>query len=207
MTTSTTFNPHYNSINTTSKIVVALERISEAFRVLLWQAGKEHGLSPLQIQLLIFLLHHPAIQRKVSYLAQEFNMTKPTISDAVRSLTDKELITKETEPLDTRSYTIHLTQKGRMLAEETATFTQQLGNALAGTAPIEQELLLEQLLRLIHSFHQEGILTMQRTCFTCRYHIKNSMSDGAGHSYCNILEQPLGAADVRIDCPHHEVQI
>ena len=37
-----------------SKIVVALERISEAFRVLLWNESKENSLSPIQIQLLIF---------------------------------------------------------------------------------------------------------------------------------------------------------
>ena len=35
------------------KIVVALERIAEAFRVLLWQETKKTGLSPIQLQLLI----------------------------------------------------------------------------------------------------------------------------------------------------------
>jgi hypothetical protein len=58
-----------------SKIVVALERISEAFRVLLWNESKENALSPIQIQILIFLLFHSDEMCKVSYLAQEFNMT------------------------------------------------------------------------------------------------------------------------------------
>ena len=38
-----------------SRIVVALERISEAFRVLLWNESKENSLSPIQIQILIFI--------------------------------------------------------------------------------------------------------------------------------------------------------
>ncbi|MEO6831625.1 MAG: MarR family transcriptional regulator, partial [Chitinophagaceae bacterium] len=47
-----------------SKIVVSLERISQAFRVLLWKESKEFSLSPIQIQVLIFLLHHSDEKRK-----------------------------------------------------------------------------------------------------------------------------------------------
>ena len=49
------------------KIVVALERISEAFRVLLWEEAKEHSLSPIQVQLLIFCAYHAAEKRKVGF--------------------------------------------------------------------------------------------------------------------------------------------
>ena len=50
---------HQNQ-NVESKIVAALERISQAFRVLLWQESKEFSLTPIQVQVLIFLLHHSA---------------------------------------------------------------------------------------------------------------------------------------------------
>ena len=40
------------------KITQALERISKAFRVLLWEESKKHGISPIQIQLLIFCSSH-----------------------------------------------------------------------------------------------------------------------------------------------------
>ena len=63
-----------------SKIVVALERISEAFRVLLWEEAKEHALSPIQVQLLIFCCFHTEEKRKIGFLAVEFNLTKATIS-------------------------------------------------------------------------------------------------------------------------------
>jgi hypothetical protein len=45
---------HQNS-KIESKIVASLERISEAFRVLLWNESKENSLSPIQIQILIFI--------------------------------------------------------------------------------------------------------------------------------------------------------
>lgn len=42
--------------STESKIVASLERIAQAFRVLLWQESKEFALSPIQVQLLIFFV-------------------------------------------------------------------------------------------------------------------------------------------------------
>jgi hypothetical protein len=37
-----------------SKIAAALERLSQAFRVLLWEKNKDYNLSPIQIQLLVY---------------------------------------------------------------------------------------------------------------------------------------------------------
>lgn len=88
------FDLNHQNRNTESKIIASLERISQAFRVLLWQQSKEHSLSPIQVQVLIFLLHHSNEKRKVSYLADEFNMTKATISDTVKTLEQKDLFPK-----------------------------------------------------------------------------------------------------------------
>ncbi len=37
------------------KIVAGMERLSQVFRILLWEKAKKHNLSPIQIQLLIFI--------------------------------------------------------------------------------------------------------------------------------------------------------
>ena len=52
------FDPDEQNINLADKIVVALERISEAFRVLLWEESTKHGLSPIQVQILLFVKTH-----------------------------------------------------------------------------------------------------------------------------------------------------
>ena len=87
---------HQNS-SIESKIVASLERVSEAFRVLLWNESKHFSLSPIQVQVLIFLLNHSSQKRKVSYIADEFNMTKATISDTIKTLEQKSLISKQPE--------------------------------------------------------------------------------------------------------------
>ena len=83
------FDPKVQESDLSSKSVVGLERISEVFRVLLWQKSNETGLSPIQIQLLIFIKNHDSSLANVSQLAREFNMKKPTISDAVKVLFQK----------------------------------------------------------------------------------------------------------------------
>ncbi|KXK41291.1 MAG: transcriptional regulator [Bacteroidetes bacterium OLB11] len=98
------FNLSTQNQKVESRIVVALERISEAFRVLLWNESKENSLSPIQIQILIFLYFHSLEKCKIGYLASEFNMTKATISDSVKVLFTKNLVTKEINHLDSRSF-------------------------------------------------------------------------------------------------------
>ena len=120
------FNLDNQNANLDNKIVAGLERLSQVFRILLWEKAKEHSLSPIQIQLLIFIRHHSADKTTVSYLAQEFNFTKPTISDAVKILEQKKLIQKIIDKTDTRSYTINLTATGKKTVLETENFTNPL---------------------------------------------------------------------------------
>src|SRR5690606_15507004 len=88
--------------------------------------SKENSLSPIQIQILIFIHFHALEKCKVGYLADEFNMTKATISDSVRVLLAKGLVIKETDAIDTRSYTLSLTTKGKQIAEKASFFASSI---------------------------------------------------------------------------------
>ncbi len=182
-----------------SKIVVALERISEAFRVLLWNESKENSLSPIQIQILIFILFHAQQKCKVSYLAHEFNMTKATISDSVRVLLSKGLIEKVGETTDTRSYTIALTNQGRQIAEKASLFSSQIEKPISRFSDAQKEVMLKGLLKLIHDLNLSGIITIQRMCFTCANY---QVVDGV--HYCRLLKCKLAENELRIDCAEHE---
>ncbi len=186
-----------------SKIVASLERIAQAFRVLLWQESKEFSLSPIQVQVLIFLLYHSDEKRKVSYLADEFNMTKATISDTIKTLEQKNLITKEYEPHDTRSYIIHLTKKGKEIAGKTSLFTKEIRTPVDQLHPDDKENLLFSLLNIIRHLNRSEIITIQRMCMTCAYY---RPSEGGQKHFCNLLNQNLHVTDLRIDCPEHQLE-
>jgi len=183
-----------------SKIVASLERISQVFRVLLWNESKEHSLSPIQIQVLIFLLHHTEEKRKVTYLADEFNMTKATISDTIKTLEQKKLIKKDYEPHDTRSYIIQLTKKGKAIARQTSLFTEQLQVPIDKLHSDDKENLLLSLIGIIQHLNKTEVITIQRMCLTCSHHKK--AENGKSH-FCKLLNQNLYTKDLRIDCPEH----
>src|SRR5690554_1326118 len=197
------FDLNHQNRNTESKIIASLERISQAFRVLLWQQSKEHSLSPIQVQVLIFLLHHSNEKRKVSYLADEFNMTKATISDTVKTLEQKGLISKEFEPEDTRSYIINLTEKGKNIAHKTSLFTKEIRTPIERIESGDKENLLLNLMEIIRYLNQSGVITIQRMCMTCAFY----KSENNQNHFCTLLNQELNHEDLRIDCPEHKSRV
>lgn len=197
------FDLEHQNLSIDSKIVASLERVSQAFRVLLWNESKEFSLSPIQVQVLIFLLHHSQSKRKVSYLADEFNMTKATISDTVKTLEQKQLIHKEFEPHDNRSYTINLTEKGQEIAEKTSLFSDQIQIPIHKLDTTDKENLLLSLFEIIHHLNKSGVITIQRMCLTCQFYESNR--NGANH-FCGLLNTKLADSELRIDCPEHQLK-
>lgn len=194
------FNLNEQNQKIESRIVVALERISEAFRVLLWNESKENSLSPIQIQILIFIHFHALEKCKVGYLADEFNMTKATISDSVRVLLAKELIAKKIDPADTRSYTLSLTAEGKNIAKKASFFASSIEQPIEKLTQEQKTIMLNGLLKLIYDLNKSGIITIQRMCFTCSFYNAEN-----GIHYCNLLKTKLAESEIRVDCPEHEV--
>jgi DNA-binding MarR family transcriptional regulator len=197
---SSSFNLNEQNQKVESRIVVALERISEAFRVLLWNESKESSLSPIQIQILIFIYFHSLEKCKISYLADEFNMTKATISDSVRVLLTKDLVVKETDTTDTRSYSLLLTTEGKSIAKKASFFASNMEQPLEKLTEDQKTVMLNGLLKLIYDLNKSGIITIQRMCFTC----SNYQLDNGVH-YCKLLKSRLAENELRVDCPEHDM--
>ncbi|WP_299710054.1 MarR family winged helix-turn-helix transcriptional regulator [uncultured Tenacibaculum sp.] len=196
-----TFNPEQQEKDISSKIVAGLERVSEVFKKLLWEKAKLIGLSPIQIQILIFITFHKRDLCNVSHLAKEFNVTKPTISDAIRVLHKKELIIKDYSSSDNRSYTIILSEKGKEIVSETQGFSNPLKNQVDNFEQQEKESLFETLSTLIHKLNKNGILSVQRTCYGCKFYQKNDTSH-----FCNLLNTQLHTTEIRLDCSDFEIK-
>ncbi len=193
------FDINEQNQSTSSKIVAGLERISEAFRVLLWEQAKAFGLSPIQIQILIFIRYHGPGLANVSHLAREFNVTKPTISDAVKALRQKELIKQQTSEHDRRAYTVILTPKGKKVISETERFAAPMKTIIEKLPLEEQSTFFSYLNKVIFNLNRTGVLTVQRMCFNCQFYRKKNT-----HHYCALMEIDLHDQDLRIDCPEYE---
>lgn len=193
------FDPDYQNTRSEARVTVALERISEAFRVMLWQQGRQTGLSPVQLQVLVFILHHPSAQTTVTYIAAEFNMTGATVSDSVRVLVAKNLLERKPSSTDARSHLLALTNQGREIAQRAAHFANALTESVLQLSDETVATLQSGLVELIGHLHSKGVVSVQRMCFNCRFH----GSGGTTGHYCHLLERQLALSDLRIDCPEH----
>ncbi|MEL7005451.1 MAG: MarR family winged helix-turn-helix transcriptional regulator, partial [Bacteroidota bacterium] len=166
---------------------------------LLFPKAKQVGLSPIQIQILIFIAYHKQGLCNVSHLAKEFNVTKPTISDAIKVLDKKKMIVKDYSPADSRSYNILLSELGQQIVSETNDFAEPVKGLLHQFNDSTLDDLFNTISQLIFKLNQTGILNVQRTCYGCRfYHPKEEMH------FCTLLQKELLNKDIRLDCLEYQ---
>ncbi len=170
----------YSDQTTEGKIVASLERISQAFRVLLWKKSKEFSLTPLQVQILIFLFTQNEEKKKVSYLAKEFNVTKATISDTVKTLEQKHLVVKDNE----------------------ATDSKEIYSPIAELSWGDKKNVLSSLIKLIIHLNKTGVISVLRMCTTCSYY---RPSDDEKKGHCTLLKRDLDHVHIRVDCREHKM--
>ena len=184
------------SMNENTKIVLGIERLSTLFRAALWDEAKQCGLSPLQVQIMLFIASHTQTLNNVSCLAKEFGVTKATVSDAVRTLLGKKLLKKQSGD-DARAFSLHLTAGGHKQLQELASLTKRFDETLSLIPESERERIWEGLLLLIGHLQKTGVIPL-RICFSCQHFEKRK-----GVPYCNLLQQSLHLEDIRLDCQEH----
>jgi DNA-binding MarR family transcriptional regulator len=187
-----------------ARIVAALERLSQVFRVRLREEAWELDLSPTLAQFLIYLLYHAVELRRVSQLAREFDLTQATVSDAVASLETKKLIQREQWPEDRRVVTLWLTPEGEKLATTLSEWADPIREHLRPFSREQREAVMHFLIGLIGSLQRSGLITVARMCVTCRFFQQDIHPGEPLPHHCALLEVPLGRADLRVDCPEHE---
>lgn len=193
------FNLNSQNSNLDNKIVAGLDRISQVFKTLLWEKSKTYNLSPIQIQLLIFIAYHSDEKTTVSYLSQEFNLSKPTISDTIKTLEQKQFINKIVDRKDTRSYRIVLTETGKNIVLETENFVNPLTEIITNSKQNDKLVLWENITNIIQQLNELKIISVQRTCLKCKHYSENN-----NKAFCNLLNQNLKTEDIRIDCEEFE---
>jgi DNA-binding MarR family transcriptional regulator len=183
------------------KLVAALERVGQALRVQVWDKAKQHGLSPIQLQLLLRLATDPPRRRRIGVLAAELDVTHPTVSDAIAALRRKELVDRDAP---SRRASLSLSARGRLVADDLADWDQRTREQLADVPAADKQAMLRLLLDLIAGLQRSGAITIARMCVTCRFFRRDAHPDSAQPHHCALVDVPMGASDLRVDCAEHE---
>lgn len=180
------------------RLAAALERVSQAVRVMRFDAAHARGLSPAQLSVLEILATAPPVRRRVSALATELDLTAPTVSDAVAALRRKGLVVSSPAAVG-RGQRLDLTDAGRRLVDDVGRWDAPLLDALGPLPPATKESALVALLDVVGGLQRSGVITVARMCTTCRFFERTG-----GVPRCGLLDAPLPPQALRVDCPEHE---
>jgi len=187
-----------------ARLADAVERLGNALRHHDQHQAGPLGLTPLQLRLLRAAASLPAERRRTGALAAELEVTQPTVSDALRVLEGKGLVSRIADADDRRASLAAPTAAGRDLLARLDAPRALLAPTLERLTDEQKVATLETLLALIADLLAEDVITVARTCTTCRFFAQDLHADGAVPHHCRLLDRPLPRSELRTDCPEHQ---
>jgi DNA-binding MarR family transcriptional regulator len=186
-----------------SRLASSLEKLIQVQRVLLWDIAKKENLSPIQIQFMIFINRRSPEFRKVSVLAEEFDLTKATVSNAITNLENKGLIRKTKTDIDKRSYTLEPTQKGKRISKKIEDWQKTIIDNIRKISYRDKETAYRFLTDLIKSLFDNGVINTARLCITC-----GNIRPGTGGipNKCVITGREFFYNEVNINCDGYRLK-
>ena len=183
-----------------AKTTAAFDKLADAFKTMQWASQKENGFSPLQQKLLFFIAYHGPTENTVSQLVKEFQVTKATISDCIKTLEQRKLLTKVLNHKDNRRFHIALTEKGKEVVAQLTEPATPVYNALETESSEDLKQLYTSLFSILSKLKKENTVALSRSCLDCKAY----RSDGINHAFCMQLRTQLHPENRRIDCPKHQ---
>lgn len=137
-------------------LVLHLEKLSQSFNGLLSRQASEHGLSPLQLRLLM-LIRHEAEAQIAGSVAKQLNASKATISVALKPLIEKKLIVKRKSTQDNRSSELKLTEWGEQIAHIAGFYLEPLYQMILPIEKTEKELMLKNISGILGKLNERAV--------------------------------------------------
>ena len=131
-------------------------------------------------------------------VTEYLGLTKGTVSQTLKVLEKKELLSKQTDENDKRLSHLKLSDKGKKLLSETIP-TEIFVNACDALPDKKQAEITSALNQLLTTLLQVNNLKTFGTCSSCRYNSKTE----DGNFFCKLVEQPLSVGDIQLICREH----
>lgn len=190
-----------NSERLATRIATGLHKIGLALKQQTWQQANEEGLSPTQGQILATLVVNGSLTG--TELSERLGVTLPTISESVRVLVDKKLVTKSPDPRHPRASLLSPTKRGAELGARARSWPEFMASAVADLSPPEQRAFYSGVMKMLRALQEQGLVPTSGMCVTCT-HFRPNVRAGASPHHCALVDAPLADDQLRLDCPDHE---
>jgi DNA-binding MarR family transcriptional regulator len=188
------------STHGSDRLVAAVEKIAQVRRALVQEIATDHGLSPLQVEVVRLLAASPPPAHRSTDLAVELAVSTATLTDALQALRRKGLIRDKPDPEDGRRKTLQLGPRGRSVALAIQTRITPFVNAANSLSePVVSDAVVA-LLQVIRRLYDEGVVSTDRSCATCAHR----RMAGGPHGSCALLGISLTPTTLRVRCADHQ---
>lgn len=185
-----------------SRIATGLHKIGLAMKQQAWQQANEEGLSATQAQILAAIVTRGPLTG--TELGQLLGVTLPTISDSVRVLVEKKVLTRSADPRHPRASLLKPTAKGARLGERARSWPEFMATAVTELTVEEQRAFFSGVVKMIRTLQGQGLIPVSGMCVTCT-HFRPNVRPGATPHHCALVDAPLANDQLRLDCPEHEL--
>lgn len=186
-----------------SRIATGLHKIGLAMKQQAWQQANEEGLSATQGQILAALVAHGPLSG--SELGARLGLSLPTISDSVRVLVEKKLLSRSPDPRHPRATLLAPTRKGAGLGARARSWPEFMAAAVDTLSADEQRGFYAGVVKMIRSLQEEGLVPTSGMCVTCT-HFQPRVRTGPTPHHCGLVDAPLADDGLRLDCPDHALE-
>ena len=154
----------------------------------------EKDINPTQWTALSYLARANRFSRSPSQVSDFMAATRGTVSQTLKALARKGLITEVRSDQDKRSISYSLTENGSGLFQNTST----LEDAVSLLNNDEILSLLVGLEMLVQNAMKQRGLNSFGVCDTCKYHLKKTQG-----RFCILLDEPLTSVESKQICHEH----
>jgi DNA-binding MarR family transcriptional regulator len=197
----TLFDPAHRSESLAARTALLLLRNVDAVQEGLQHAARREGLPVLQATLLVRAQHADPEQTTVSTLSEALHLTPPTVSDSLKALVRKGLLSRQRSPEDGRRVFFHPTPIGEEIARRLKVWTAPVEDTVSRMSRSEQLCLMGTLARLLHDRVREGHQVEEPMCLNCSDF--EVISWERGEFRCRARQSWLPLEGLRTDCPGH----
>lgn len=181
-----------------ARVATGLHKIGLAMKHQTWREANDAGLSPTQGQILALLVANGPLTG--TELSRRLGVTLPTVSDSVRVLVEKRLVTRSPDPRHPRGVRLAPTRAGAALGTRARSWPELMADAVNTLAPDEQRALYRAVLKMVRTLQEQGLVPMSGMCVTCVY-FRPHVRAGASPHHCAFVDAPLPDDQLRLDCP------
>jgi DNA-binding MarR family transcriptional regulator len=181
----------------TKEIYNYIERLGNLLRSDSRRSGANYGLQPVQLEVLHYLSVCNRYSDTPMAVTEYLGQTKGTVSQTLKVLEKKELLSKHADSRDKRMTHLKLSSKGEELIQNTIP-SPLFVDACEQLNGSSQKQIVDALKTLLQTIQRTHGMKSFGVCHSCQY---NKQTD-AGY-FCNLTREALADEDIQLICREH----